>query len=363
MNPSLQEQQAAEVIRLSYECSTLEDFGGEVLPVLNRLFDASASLLYRCTEAGQVVALAGSLAEIHDEYMRHYFPEDVVQAALRRLNPWALHFSRLPEWKAFRRMPFFNELLHPREADHFYYFRLSTSNHKQAGDVGVMVARSERLPDFGPQENLLVMRVFPALEALVRRSFRTEGHLRRTLVERICEMDREPKVALDRFGRLLWATDSGASLLGLRNRRKHAVPEALSGGARRLAILQKDTPSRVPPATVWLRRPNGAPLKAELSFVRTHSEDFFILAQLQEPEVPPDLSRTATSHGLTGAETQVLNLLAQGRSDQEIARLLFVSIATVRTHVGRIFEKLAVKSRVQAALLAHGHPLPPPSRT
>ena len=62
-----------------------------------------------------------------------------------------------------------------------------------------------------------------------------------------------------------------------------------------------------------------------------------------EPESLPDL---------TERETQVLRLLALGRENTEIAQELFVSQATVKTDVSRVFEKLGVKSRVQAAVRA-----------
>lgn len=47
-------------------------------------------------------------------------------------------------------------------------------------------------------------------------------------------------------------------------------------------------------------------------------------------------------------ELEILSLLAQGHSNQEIATKLFVSISTVKTHIQNLFEKLDVKRRTQA---------------
>jgi len=51
---------------------------------------------------------------------------------------------------------------------------------------------------------------------------------------------------------------------------------------------------------------------------------------------------------LSKRELEILNLLAQGYSNQEIATKLFVSLSTVKTHIQNLFEKLDVKRRIQA---------------
>lgn len=65
---------------------------------------------------------------------------------------------------------------------------------------------------------------------------------------------------------------------------------------------------------------------------------------------------------LTGRERDVLVLVAQGRSNQEIADQLVISERTARTHVSNVLRKLALTSRTQAALVAVRQGLvPPPS--
>jgi DNA-binding NarL/FixJ family response regulator len=57
-------------------------------------------------------------------------------------------------------------------------------------------------------------------------------------------------------------------------------------------------------------------------------------------------------HSLTKRELEVLRLLAQGQTNQEIALSLVVSTLTVKTHVQRIIRKLGVSDRTQAAVRA-----------
>ena len=73
-------------------------------------------------------------------------------------------------------------------------------------------------------------------------------------------------------------------------------------------------------------------------------------------EVDKLLGRARPS-GLTGREIEVLRLVAEGRSNPDIARVLVLSHKTVERHLSNIFTKLDVPSRTAAAAYAHEHGL------
>ncbi|HEY8478313.1 MAG TPA: response regulator transcription factor [Spirillospora sp.] len=67
------------------------------------------------------------------------------------------------------------------------------------------------------------------------------------------------------------------------------------------------------------------------------------------PDVLPD--------GLTRREAEVLTLIAKGRSNSEIAADLFISEATVKTHINNLFAKANLRDRAQAVRYAYRHGL------
>ena len=62
--------------------------------------------------------------------------------------------------------------------------------------------------------------------------------------------------------------------------------------------------------------------------------------------------RASFSAGLTAREVEVLRLVAQGRSNREIADELFIAEKTARNHVERVYTKLGVNNRTQASFAA-----------
>jgi len=91
---------------------------------------------------------------------------------------------------------------------------------------------------------------------------------------------------------------------------------------------------------IWLAlklsKPKIETLVVEKEVYVTRNENFILNTSL------------ITQLEISKRELEILNLMAQGHSNQEIAAKLFVSLSTVKTHIQNLFEKLDVKRRMQA---------------
>ncbi len=125
-----------------------------------------------------------------------------------------------------------------------------------------------------------------------------------------------------------------------------SVLEALSAGA--IGYLTKDAGRddirrALEAAAAGQSVMDGAVRAALLDAARSGAS-----APVRPPQLPD---------GLTEREAEVLGLISQGLSNSEIAGLLFLGQATVKTHVNRIFTKTASRDRAQAVAYAHRHGL------
>ncbi|MDH3260248.1 MAG: response regulator transcription factor [Acidimicrobiia bacterium] len=118
------------------------------------------------------------------------------------------------------------------------------------------------------------------------------------------------------------------------------VYDALQAGAR--GFLLKDSPPEELTAAVRIIARGDAVLSPTIT-----------KRLIEELTRRPRRVDTARFDGLTGRERDVLRLVAQGYANAEIAEQLFISEATVKTHVSHVFAKLEVRDRSQAIVLAY----------
>jgi len=112
-------------------------------------------------------------------------------------------------------------------------------------------------------------------------------------------------------------------------------------------LLKRSAPERILAAIREVRE-GGAPMTSEIA--RKVVEAF----QQAPPPGPADLNLTRREH-------EILDLLAQGFANKEIATRLSLSVETVRWHLKQIYEKLHVRSRTEAAHKFRNTATPPPA--
>lgn len=168
---------------------------------------------------------------------------------------------------------------------------------------------------------------------------------------------------LSEQGRLRHANASGQALLAagrwLRLRPDgvlEAGPDALAARALQQALGQAATGQRQ-----WLRAPEGAGTSATATLVRlgatSRGDAAVLLLTVTDPAAPRDLGAYALHHALTPAETRVLDLLARGLDQAQVAAALGVSLATLRSHTAAVRRKTG--HRRLSALLQAVARLPP----
>jgi DNA-binding NarL/FixJ family response regulator len=121
------------------------------------------------------------------------------------------------------------------------------------------------------------------------------------------------------------------------------VYEALRAGAS--GFLLKDTPPEQLVAAIQVVAAGDALLSP--SITRR------VISEFVKGTGPKPQAQFPRLQDLTARELEVLVLIARGLSNAEIAKALFVSETTVKTHVARILMKLGLRDRVQAVVLAY----------
>lgn len=134
------------------------------------------------------------------------------------------------------------------------------------------------------------------------------------------------------------------------------VLNAAKGGARGYVLKGIDFPTllraikTVHKGGLWIDKETPA------------AEAFEEIAQGQMVEID-DASYDDAISTLTRRETEILKLVAEGLTNEEIGKKIFISEKTVKTHLTNIFDKLKVNNRFKAALLIMGHRDNPESST
>lgn len=149
--------------------------------------------------------------------------------------------------------------------------------------------------------------------------------------------------------RLITRNDPGTGVVVLTTYSDDAsVLDALRAGAR--GYLTKDADAQE------IARALAAVRDGATSLGPAAQERLVAAAVAAEPPARPR-AVAALPDGLTAREGEVLALIAEGRSNAEIARRLTIGESTVKTHINNLFAKTGVRDRAQAVRYAYRHGL------
>ena len=127
------------------------------------------------------------------------------------------------------------------------------------------------------------------------------------------------------------------------------VLNAAKGGAKGYV------PKGVPAATLLqaIKVVHGGSLWIDKEISTWETFEEIVQGQTVERDAAPRLDESIKS--LTKREMEILKLVAEGLTNEEIGKKIFISEKTVKTHLTNIFDKLKVNNRFKAALMLMGH--------
>ena len=336
--------------------TSLSDLGA-ALPHLRAAIGASNVLLYHYPDPGRLAPVAGDLMPVVEDYTEDLYRQDACHQAARQFQagPRILRDHQLIERRQHIAGAPYNEFYRHHDIDHFACTWLTRVPYADSGMVGLLIGRSPRQGDFDDDEIARLRLALPAFVGATERGLRIA--LDRELFEAVLDAASiRACFALDERGRVPWASARAERLLApiLAH---GAVPDDLVAAAQALLRAAAASPVRgaagaaAPPPIVAVRIACGeVSRRAELTGVGAARRLVIVAIDEAQTELAA-INAVAARHALTLAETDVLGWLVHGLPNREIAARLYVSIETVRTHLKRVFSKLGVATRGEAAML------------
>ena len=274
--------------------------------------------------------VAASRRRDRDRWVGHIAEHPIVSYWERSRTGSAVRASDLIGQRAYRRLPIYAYFFEPFGIEYNLALRVSLA---RGGRVDFSVCRKHR--DFSDRERDLLESLRPYLTVTLRRA--EAGSIARPLLSRFGLSLREAQVlALVATGR---SNREVAAMLFLSplTVRKHLEHVYAKLGVR----------TRTEAAAVAMETLSGWDDGAARSLLDPYLRRTPLAGSEREASVTP------TVLGLTKREAEVLTLAVSGKSNREIAAALALATGTVKKHLDRIYAKLGVHHRAEAAVRMH----------
>ncbi|WP_414171936.1 response regulator transcription factor [Clavibacter tessellarius] len=184
-------------------------------------------------------------------------------------------------------------------------------------------------------------------------------HVRRLPRPRAGRRDRRERGPLRRDRHRALRLVRAAGVRPPRDRRAGAEPAGPPRGRLHLELPARADRRRAPAGRAGLPLQGAAGAGLVEALERIHSgEELFNAAPLRAASAP-SLDWPGKREGITDRESEILALITQGKSNQEVAALTYLSPNTVKSYIRSIYRKIQVQSRTQAVIWGVGHGFSP----
>jgi ATP/maltotriose-dependent transcriptional regulator MalT len=155
-------------------------------------------------------------------------------------------------------------------------------------------------------------------------------------------------------GNLVWATHLWGAAEALREALRTPLPPIEQTSYRRAVTAARTGLGEQAFAAAWAR---GRTMSPEQALAAQGQGVFPASTSTEQSSSPPPVSLAPTPSGLTAREVEVLRVVAQGLTNEQVAQRLVISPRTVDTHLTSIYSKIGVSSRAAATRYAIEHHL------
>lgn len=277
-----------------------------------------------------------------DDFLRLVGEHPLIAHYARTDDPRSLKISDLMDRRTFRRTELYRDVYGPMGVA---YQMAVTLPGPPGSVIGIALNRDRR--DFGERDRQMLDLLRPHLSQLRRdAALRDAQRLLSSLVNRALVNRGRAALAVERGAVIAFASAGALELVAAYlppPRRPGLLPEALSAWCRRERARGLE-PSR----DLVADGPGGRLVAHLLPAPEPAGHDVILL---EEHRVGRE-RRALMDLGLSSRQTEVLALLARGRSNAEIAQALHVSPHTVKKHLEHIYDRLGVRSRAAAVARA-----------
>lgn len=349
-----------------YQAALQPELWPEALELISDYVGADSGMVLHLSADGDFIIHRRLREDLNQQFLQHHTKNPYAQAFARAPTGKALVTDALIERERLHRSAFYADILAAQGIAEVVAMRHPDLSRGGVGGVlfNVSKAKAGQVEDVGSRLEDLVGHIDRAIDCTLLTS-RLKASQRQ--LDHLLATSEGAVVLLDQDGAILQMTPAAGALLaegdGLVARKGgHLALGAQSAGdASRLAagIKQALAVARGEPQglgdTLQIMRPSGrrallvqvTPLPAEAFWPwGTIDGGARAMVQIIDPQASIDAraERLRLLAGLTAAETRVAALLGSGVSLPGTAHLLGVSLNTVKTHAGRIFDKAGVRS-------------------